>query len=353
MATYPNNRGKWRDLSTRPDRINDAEDTGSDAPIAVKDDFVTKNRPKLKFNFTVAFEFRGDLKNKLKRLETTNELADEQVNFAIKQVTRPNPTINYQDVNFYNYRTKVATSIDQGTVQLTFYDDTGNVAHDIYEHYIKAISPIANLSKQEADSLYEGQSGLFNNDTTTNIYSPAKHSTSSIGPLPSDSVMGPESGLIKSISLRHWFYSRTVQRDNRYDINTKSPYIQYTEYQFLNPKIVNITLDETDMSQNEVNLVTLNFVYDSVFINSPLRELDTPIAESGTKVEANTKTFKLNDLRSKALNIERLYRRFSRINTIPDLPVFSTLDKIIGKGNISKIEGSRPKVDEFFDLLNT
>ena len=330
------NKGTFRLLSRRPDIA------GGDGDAPVVDAFTTIKRPKLKFNFTVSLKFRPPIGNSLQSSMTTNNLTDI-VTFAIKQASRPIPTVNYVDVNFYNYRTKVATKMDYGTMQVTFYDDVGNIAHNIYESYLKGISPIANVLPEYADRLTSDKAGPHNkgfNHPAGNI----GNSTGSIGPLPL--ATGGENGLIQTITIRHWFFSQTERRGGEGE-NTENH--QYVDYHFLNPKVINMTLDELDMGQSDINTLMMNFIYDSVYIDSPA-ERATPATP-----EAEKNTFTLNDIRAKVVDAERLVRRVRRLDTMPDIPVIDTIGTFVSPiaGNLDLLDPLlKPDIDFLPDIIS-
>jgi hypothetical protein len=230
----------------------------------IPDGMADGEAPKLKFNYTVEIQFRSRIFDN----GTTGKLGDEDPylnKFAIIKATRPQPTINYQKVNFYNFRTNVATNVDYGTVNLVFYDDAANRAHDIFENYMSLASPVfswTNISRANAmDKFGQGE----NNST------------------PSSGVLGPNGDLIfpgvnavselnsaslGSIPHRHGLI-RTIKVFHTYTIKqpgSNSPDVETMVYTYLNPKINNIILDELDMSQSAVNTVDLTFNYDSVFV---------------------------------------------------------------------------------------
>lgn len=279
---------------------------------AVSDDFAGSGRPKTKFNFTVQIEYGDLLKANLPYSDDGNKNIASQftispatanddgvleevvvhsapspligakgmggengIELALKQATRPQPTVTYQDVNFYNYRTKIATKVDFGTMTITFYDDIRNRAHDIFDLYLKNISPIANIpGNVNASSL--GIHALNNDDT----FNP-----SSLGALSETD----NEGLIRSITINHYLpidYSK-FSGFTDFAEGTKLPFT-IVQYVFLNPKIVNMALDDLDMSQNDTSAVTLTFVYDSVFIN---KEEGTMDAVSGTAVPNKSNRF--------------------------------------------------------------
>lgn len=179
------------------------------------------NYPKLKFNFTVQFVprtmniYQGNTKM-------------EDMAFALKTASRPKPTINYQDINFYNFRTKVATSINYGEVSLSFYDDPNNRAHSLVVEYIRTVSPLYGKAQEEANTL--------------DIYGQSLNA--GIGPLNTN-----RHGPMKSIIVTHYYHHSKGRKK--------------VTYEYLNPKLLSADLDDLDMSASEVNLVTLNFTFDT------------------------------------------------------------------------------------------
>lgn len=292
----------------------------------IADDFGGADAPKFKFNFTVTIKFRNGIPD----TEASSPVEGDKIKllqnmtFALKQATRPNPTINYQDVNFYNYRTKVATRMDYSTMSLTFYDDNKNRAHRVYEQYLKSVSPIAN--RQNANTL-EGQGPKvekFNISTDAE----QKKSSASIGPLGDGNN---RYGLIEKIVITHYYWNpRTEQITTSEDGEGTSvgDNIQFVNYEFLNPKISNMTLDELDMTQSEVNNIILNFNYDSVFISAP-KQLVLPGADQiEVETEEETLSFETisdaaNELASKISRGRRIVNRVKRLDTIPDIGLSS------------------------------
>lgn len=191
------------------------------------DNFGYSDAPKQRFTFTVEFRFRTGL-----GIQGSDDM--NAMDFAVKQATRPTSIVSYQDVNFYNFRTRVATKREIGTSSITFYDDNKNKAHDIYESYLKTLSPVENLDRSQADLLdTQGQGG-----------------SASIGPLTVN-----RHGILQNIRLTH-HYNRSYTPGDTAKIH----------YDYLNPKITTMVLDELDMTQSEAPTVTFNFIYDGVNI---------------------------------------------------------------------------------------
>lgn len=197
--------------------LSDDTDVGK----KIQDGFANDETPKYKFNFYLQFNFRTGFTGH------QGGLSIEDNYFAIRQMGRPSPIVQYADINYYGFRTKVATRTDFGVFNVTFYDDGTGRAHNIFETYMETISPI--VRKPDADDISDSQT---------------------IGELPNFAGLGP----IKNIILLHTHQGRD------------------TKYIFQNPKITNFLLDELDMTQSEVTSVSMAFVYDSYHVlESPAR----------------------------------------------------------------------------------
>lgn len=209
---------------------NDMPGTRGATPANIATEFAGYDAPKLKFMFTVSFEFGPTLSS---LYAGSDSLAENE--FACKNVTRPNPSINYAEVNSYNYRYKVATRTEYGTVSLTLYDDNKDTAHMIFSEYLYNISPV---SRRERGTSYYNR--------TENIQEWA-----SLGPLPTDEA----DGLIRSMRVTHHFNSTYTDSTSGH---------RKIHYDYINPKIQSFILDDLDMSVSDVSTIGLTFVYDSV-----------------------------------------------------------------------------------------
>ena len=264
------------------------------------------NIPKLKFNYTVQFNFNATITALLQKSNggrssdpRMGSIYMDKMEFQVKTASRPNPTVVYQDANFYNYRTKVATKVDYGTCTITFYDDVQNWAHDIYRLYLQSISPIANVQSPVYAPDFDGTAVSGSTlDGSPNV--------SSLGPL----TNGQESGLINSIIVVHQlpleylqavdvsadYLSGVTITGSRSSLSTQiinqlnpfqvppavkpnqfSPVVaadiqaNTVQYVYMNPKIINFNLDDLDMTQSDVSTVSLTFTYDTVYItNAPI-----------------------------------------------------------------------------------
>lgn len=195
----------------------------------IPDKFATTESPKLKFLFSVQFYPRSLSFSGGNGSTNMNELI-----YPLKRASRPNITMNYQPINQYNYRTAVLTKIEYNATpaSLTFYDDTANRSLDLIVKYLKSISPIANRPLNAASSL--------GSDVDTDASVGTGHG-----------IYGP----LEAIRVAH------------HQFNPSDPtQLISTYYDYLNPKISQITLDDLDMTASEVSTVEFSFAYDSVNI---------------------------------------------------------------------------------------
>jgi hypothetical protein len=206
----------------------------------IKDDFGGADQPKLKFMFGVRFVYSDMMTD----LEAGVDNMGENI-FPIKQITRPAPNIIYEDVNYYNYMTKVATKVDFAIVTVTMYDDIHNTVHRIFSKYLESISPIAATT-------HEGSYDLLQNQ--------GRGDAANMGPHTDEGRNGPIS-MIRVIQFL--------------------PSCRKVYYDYVNPKIQTVALDELDMTQSDVNTITFNFMYDSVHITEINETCPDPVQPEG------------------------------------------------------------------------
>lgn len=185
--------------------------------------FVTTEHPKLKFNFTVEFDFRDGI-------EPVGAYDMAMMTLPVKSFTRPAVSFNMVDLNFYNYRTKTATKTDFGTVTILMYDDARGEARAIHDLCLKTYSGIANLASNDKtliDSLQDAPFGSVSSSVTE---------------------IREKMGLIRTIKLNHHFVM-----NGRAECDT---------YTLFNPKMVSGDLGDLSMSESDVTTVAITFAYD-------------------------------------------------------------------------------------------
>lgn len=196
--------------------------------------------PKYKFLFVVQFTFSPEYMQ--------DQDFQRKFAFVIKQSTRPSVKYTMEDVNYYNFRTKVTTKAEFEEMNMEFYDDGRNSVHALYTAYTRAMSPVLNYaSAKEMDMAeMEGMAGNFSSSRVSGIQQQVPviaNGAGSTGPLANDNK-----NIIREIKLYHVY-------DNGRKVNI---------YTFINPRITSFELDDLDMAVSDINMVEMKFNYDSV-----------------------------------------------------------------------------------------
>jgi len=200
--------------------------------------------PKYKFLFVVEFEYTTPYR----------EFRDTKVAFVVKNSTRPNITFEYDDVNMYNFWTKVPKRTVYEPMTMRFYDDNQNQAMSLYNSYLRAMSPIANIDFGNM----AGISGAI--ESASMDFSQLGKSSATAGVLTHSyaASLGP-----------------TIDQETKNIFNRIKLYHVYREgrsmniYHFFNPKIVSMELDDLDMADNgNGNEISFQFAYDSMYIQT-------------------------------------------------------------------------------------
>lgn len=217
--------------------------------------------PKYKFLFVVQLEFDPEFQEIMESIDPA---------FVIKTSTRPQIDFEYQDVNMYNFRTKVPSKTVYQPMTMKFYDDDYNNAFQFYATYMKLMSPIANIDieSQAVDPLdaYDNVGGGMGFEQN-----PLRIQTGWSGPVGQGyaASLGPYGRIPTGGSADDGPFGTNVRNILR-RITLFHVYKQgrmMNVYHFYNPKITAMTLDDLDMATTgEGNDVSLTFSYDSVYV---------------------------------------------------------------------------------------
>ena len=139
------------------------------------------------------------------------------------------------------------------------------------------MSPITNMGSDDATGLVNPEqlgmdfTNMLKSQTTTagTLQSqaliegslPSNNYTGSVGPL-----IGDASKILKSVRIFHVY-------DGGRQMNV---------FQFLNPRITEMTLDDLDMSTSEGNEVNIKFNYDSVYIHTGIPANQSPFTDNAS-----------------------------------------------------------------------
>jgi hypothetical protein len=207
----------------------------------------TSFRPKLKFLFKVEFAFN----DKLKEEKTYAQLFDKHSNdftFLIKSVDRPKVDFDYEEeVNQYNFRTKVLKKITHRELTLTFMDDVGNRVFDFFRLLMLIYSPIT-------------RGGPERDNVSTKPTVPAQPA-SGMSFLAQDKKYNAHRGVIDATAGQAIKYIRVKQvfMDPSSSMRD-APHVVY--YDFMNPRLKSFDLDDLNHETSDPNLLTMMFDYD-------------------------------------------------------------------------------------------
>jgi len=218
-------------------RIKDIQICGA-SPYAID---LIRYAPKYKFLFVVQIQL--DKKYQDLFTDRDGEKTEQSLAFVVKTSTRPNVTIEHEEINMYNFWTRIPKRTVFEPITMKFYDDIKGKAHKFYSTYLTKISPITRtggMNKAGIISVPWLEANSMNPNTK------GVTSTASIGAL-----SGVNTSIITEIRLFHIIdYGREM-----------------TIYHFHHPKMLSMNLDELDMANSgDGNEIELQFAYDAMHI---------------------------------------------------------------------------------------
>lgn len=225
-------------------------DTTRYAAALVRPDQVQFN-PKLKFLFKVSFKFDPDLLDAARRLGYDLTDLEQAVPFTIRHIDRPKVDYDYEEVNMYNFRTKVLKSIRHREVSFTMYDDVGNNVLNFINAYRKLQQPITR-SNQSPTQRHEDYGFQFDQSLQG-------LDTAFRGVLPGD-----KKNILQKMTIHQIF----VERGNQNGV--PASWVKTVDFVFTNPRFTNIDLDDMDHENGgSFNLITIASDFDTMFMEAP------------------------------------------------------------------------------------
>lgn len=216
----------------------------------------TNYRPKLKFLFKVEFLFKPQI------IEQYPELKTNQFVFMIRSVDRPKVDFEYEEVNQYNFRTKVLKQIKHRELTITFMDDVGNQVYNFFRIMMMVHSPVTRRSALASHDI-TGQIAAYNNGSGM-LFDPAQGTTTDYahrGAIPTD--LGNAIQVIKITQM----FAQPMPGADKLDGAAKE-----VSFFFMNPRIVSFDLDDVNHETSDPNLFTMQFDYDFM-VMAPMRKL--------------------------------------------------------------------------------
>lgn len=231
------------DENKAPDR-NDGTWYSTDYAASIAN---TQFRPKLKFLFKVEFLFHPEV---LARFGA--ETTDWKRNFIfnIKTVDRPKIDFEYEDINQYNFRTKVLKQIKHRELTMTFADDTGCSVHEFFRFMMMVHSPITRRSATDSFDIAQ-----VHTDSTGSGMSFDENPVSMNDMANRGVIDSPIGNAIKAIKVTQFFTDITESLDY-------AP--KEVAFFFINPRVVSFDLDDVSHESSDPNSFTMSFDYDNM-----------------------------------------------------------------------------------------
>lgn len=228
-----------------------------------------RHAPKFQFLFVVQVTFNEPYQDAFKDFGNT-------MAFVVKHSTRPQVEFEYEEVNQYNFWTRIPKRSVFPPMTMRFYDDTGNNATNFQLGYMNAMSPITNMGGRKGDNsimtpdylaAHSMAPGVIQNDALE-----MQHRAASMGTLaPASGGAIPNLNILKEIKLFH-----VIKYGAQMNVHT-----------FHNPKILSFNNSELDMAESGGGCeMEFQFAYDALY------------TESGYSLEKSKDEYKIDTLSS-------------------------------------------------------
>jgi hypothetical protein len=210
-------------------------------------------RPKLKFLFKVQFIFTAQA---IKQFSILGAAGANDFTFMIKQVDRPKFDFEYEDdVNMYNFHTKVLKRIKHRELTMVFMDDVGNRVFDFFRTLMMIHQPITQRQvKRDGTTLPPPTSNLTLASGNGMVFSDGNSAKASSDTAHRSVVNSAFGNSIECIRVKQIYADPHSQG--------LSGAVMMNTFDFINPRISSFDLDELSHEQNDVSALTMAFDYD-------------------------------------------------------------------------------------------
>jgi len=248
--------------------------------------FAELQPPKFPFMFATKFNLHPDFVG----LFGGAAFPDGSPSWFVKQAGRPNMNYEYEEVNMYNYRTRILKRSEFQPVSLTMYDDLKDATGSWWNTYIRLMSPITNIASQVRQEYEEGgmnwepafiDSLATDEDLRVGDGSVTKATPTETGITPIGADYSAGTGVLPSISdLGNVDILQSIQIMHILEFGKKM--ILYT---YRNPKFTEIRFNDLDWEQSGPSTLETTFQYDAFeisykgnFTNDSVDSIDMPPA---------------------------------------------------------------------------
>lgn len=206
--------------------------------------------PKTKFLFRVKFNFVPEIARSLSYLNAAElDELNERLTYTVKQIDLPKVQMQYEDVNMYNFKTKVLTSTDFRELNLSFYDDVSNQTMSFINTYFQLLVPITR-NKYSLRTPLENYGFAFTTQLRATNTSLRGH------------LINNNTQIMSEMVIEQFYYT--------FDQKAKKPIDSYkvNQFTFTNPRITNLDISDQDHEQgSSPNIVSVILNFDSINIS--------------------------------------------------------------------------------------
>jgi len=190
--------------------------------------------------------------------ETTVQLP-AQLSFLIKSTSRPSATFEYEDLNYYNFRTKGIRKATFNPVTMTFIDDQLNSAAAFYAFYLSAMSPIANTFHSRNENSMVRKNHEQNGMDFTNYKERQQESTGASNTFP---AYAATVGALKPLNQAESNRTKSIiDRISIYQYGKSGN--TFSAYNMFSPRIVTFNPSEANMADSgEGQTLAMDIDYD-------------------------------------------------------------------------------------------
>lgn len=211
----------------------------------------TDFRPKMKFLFKIEFVFSPQAIEEFPEILGGSKSQD--FTFLVKAVDRPKIDFEYEDdVNMYNFRTKVLKRIKHRELTITFLDDTGNRVINMFRALMMIHSPITRRQiMREGSTVAPSNTSVLMSNGMVFATDPAE--ASQLDNAHRATVNSAFGQVIDAIRVKQMYVDSGASPNNA---------SREIIYDFLNARIVSFDLDDLSYELSEPSIITMQFDYD-------------------------------------------------------------------------------------------
>jgi hypothetical protein len=208
--------------------------------------------PKNKFLFKVQFRFYPEVQQMANSISGKGDITEltRELSFIVKQIDLPKYSFDYEEVNMYNFRTKVLKQIKHEELGFVFYDDTANRALDFVNIYMMLLMPITRVDRSQISAQGLEDHGFAFAQNYKGLDTSMR------------TALGSNRDILKSMTITQYYLKRS-------STGGLSAAYSGNNFTFINPRLVSFDIQDQDHEKgSEPTTVQAKFDYDALHIDT-------------------------------------------------------------------------------------